>query len=68
MNNAQRQGCRADQYLRQTLVVDPDVQWMLRRKSIGMNFTLPVDMQSQAALLEERRRVLEATYKEIESL
>jgi hypothetical protein len=67
MNNAQRQGCRADQYLRQTLVIDPETQWMLRRQSIGMTFTLPVDMESQAVLLEERRLAVEAAYKEIES-
>lgn len=66
MNNAQRQGCRADQYLRQTLAADPETQWMLRRQSIGMTLTLPVDMESQKFLQEERRLAVEATYKEIE--
>lgn len=61
MNNA------SAKYLRETLVPDPEVQWRLRRSSIGLTYTLPMDEEAQRLLIEERRLAVEATYKEIES-
>lgn len=54
--------------MRATLVIRPEELWRLRRESIGLTRTLPVDERSQADLRALRDSVVQEIWDSVEKV